>query len=401
MTRYLAALWDDSDPTYAPGLKVVRGVLYWRPTKRCVDMGFPSSAVRLPGSDGDGRDLERAALCRDHTKAMLAATRGAEDQPRSGTWQWVMDRWRQDRYGAFQNCHQNTRYQYDWCLKFWSAQIGRRMVSDMTYERVCEIRSSMERDGQSAAFIRRHFGILGALARYAKGPLRHDPARHVVDVLSMMRFKAAPKRQVAPTSDQVLAIVREADARGLHGFATGVLIQWTYMLRSVDVRGQWLSAAPGEGGVIRGGLRWQDGLTWDMFNDDLTLFRKVIAKTRRSMPAPLTFEITPLLRSRLSHARLTNQIGPVILSEQSGLPYTRSGWAKAWSRIRDDLGLPKEITSMDTRAGGITEAKALGADPMSLRDAAQHLRVDTTDGYARGRDEGISRVVRLRHGNVS
>ena len=59
-------------------------------------------------------------------------------------------------------------------------------------------------------------------------------------------------------------------------------------------------------------------------------------------------------------------------------------------------GVREEIKSMDFRAGGISEAKALGVDQYTLRDAAQHTQISTTDRYARGRSESANKVVQLR-----
>jgi hypothetical protein len=38
--------------------------------------------------------------------------------------------------------------------------------------------------------------------------------------------------------------------------------------------------------------RWQDGLPWDIFEDDLMGFRETISKTSRSMPEPMRFDMT-------------------------------------------------------------------------------------------------------------
>ena len=206
---------------------------------------------------------------------------------------------------------------------------------------------------------------------------------------------SAPKRMVTPTRAQIRAIIDEADARGMFAFATGLLMQWTYMLRAVDVRGHWLPAE-GDGGIVRDGLRWQDGLTWDMIDADLEGFDKTISKTARSMPEPMRFDLTDELRSRLRLLGNGGRIGPVIVSS-SGLPYEQKAWARTFARLRDHLGLPKEIALMDTRAGAITEAKHMGATPWQLRDAAQHKSVTTTDGYSRGRSESAATVVQLRN----
>ncbi|MBC7181879.1 MAG: recombinase, partial [Roseovarius sp.] len=179
----------------------------------------------------------------------------------------------------------------------------------------------------------------------------------------------------------------------------GILMQFEFTLRAVDVRGQWLETHEHEGGIIRNGKRWQDGLTWDMFDADLKGFSKVISKTAKSLPEPYRFDLTPLpeIRSRLRMLRQENPVGPVILSMRAGgLPYTASGWSQAWARLRKAAGLPKNIWMMDIRAGAVTEAKSLGVDPFALRDAAQHASVSTTNRYSRNRSEGANQIVQLR-----
>ena len=103
------------------------------------------------------------------------------------------------------------------------------------------------------------------------------------------------------------------------------------------------------------------------------------------------------MRGRLRLLGVNGRIGPVIVSERYGAPYTRYSWAQTFRRIRDALGLPKELTVMDTRAGGITEARMMGADPYSLRDAAGHANLSTTDRYTRGRSDGAAKIVQLRN----
>lgn len=107
----------------------------------------------------------------------------------------------------------------------------------------------------------------------------------------------------------------------------GLLMQWTLMLRSVDVCDQWLPTTGGEGGIVRDGLRWQDGLTWDMVAADLSAFEKVISKTARSNPEPFRFELTPELAARLGLLGNGGKISPIITSERYGAPCSRYSWA--------------------------------------------------------------------------
>jgi len=411
--RYDEALFDGSDPLYAPGAGWSGRWCYWKPTPKFRKMGYPVSSVRLPGEKGDGRDEERAREARRLTREMLAYYHADSPKLEQGTWGWLIHRYRHDKHSPIRDVKANTLENYNWCLDRWETAIGHILIRNTTYEFLCDRRDTMLEKGRSVSYIHRMFNRLRAVASY--GVLIEDPAAVKVNaVLSKMRFQSPPKRSVAPTREQVRAIVDEADARGMFAFATGILIQWTFALRAVDVRGQWLACDPAAGGITRklarnrrqkhlpvAWERWQDGLTWDMFDDDLGAFEKVISKTHKSMPDPIRFELTYAreIQMRLRILANRNRVGPVITSERDGMPYTKYGWSQAWARLRGDLGLPENVWMMDARAGAITEAKSLGADPYLLRDAAQHKNITTTDGYARGRSESVSKVVKLRSGS--
>ena len=408
---YKDALWDGSDPSYAPGLSKGRQYYYWKPSPKFRKMGYPKTSIRLTGEEGDGQDLLRAHEARELTRQMLAYYGANIETLEPGTWGWLIHRYKTDRHSPIHGVKENTRTNYIWILDRWDAAIGRVAIGATDYTTICDLRDGMKAKGRNTSYIHRMFERLRAVAKYGK-MLKYAPAHEVSDILRDMRFQTPPRRSVTPTREQIRAVVDEADARGMFAFATGLLIQWVFCLRSVDVRGQWLPCAPDAGGIVRklsrnrrqrllpdAYERWQDGLTWDMFDEDLSGFSKVISKTARSMPDPIRFGLTdvPELRARLFILSQRGRIGPVITGERTGMPYTVYGWSQAFRRIRDDLGLPKNLTVMDTRAGALTEAKNLGADPYILRDAGQHLNVTTTDRYARGRDESIAKVVKLRN----
>ena len=408
---YKEALFDGSDPSYAPGMTKGRQFYYWKPSPKFRKLGYPKTSVRLTGEEGDGNDLTRAREARELTREMLAFYGADIDTHEVGTWGWLIHRYKTDKHSPIHGVKANTRANYVWVLDRWDAAIGTVSIEATDYSTICDLRDAMKDKGRDASYIHRMFERLRAVAKYGK-LLKHAPAREVSDILRDMRFQSAPRRSVTPTREQIRAIVDEADARGMFAFATGLLLQWVFCLRSVDVRGQWLPCDPEAGGIVReltrkrhqqhlpaAFERWQDGLTWDMLDDDLTGFSKVISKTSKSMPEPIRFGLTdvPELRARLFILSQRGRIGPVITGERTGMPYTTYGWSQAYRRIRDSLGLPKNLTVMDTRAGALTEAKNLGADPYILRDAGQHLNVSTTDRYARGRDDSIAKVVKLRN----
>lgn len=401
MKTFEQKVWSDADPAYAPGLTWSNDTHpRWKAPKRYVEAGYIVTGTRLDGHRGDGLDMDRAAACRVHARAML---RWWQDQDRSGpapdTWAWLIARYRGDDISPYLEVKANTRAGYADLLGKWEGVIGHMNIADLTYEQIMTVRRAMEKNGRSLAYIRRMFVMLRTVAGYGKA-LRNTAARDVSDVLSEMRFKMPPPRTAAPTRAQIEAIVVAADAKGLHAFACGLLMQYELMLRAVDVRGQWLKDDGQAGGIHKDGLRWQDGLTWDMVDADCTGFVKVISKTARSMPEPYHFDLTnlPDVRRRLLALQPADRIGPVIVSKRFGLPYTIYGWSQNFRRLRDALGLPDTLTMMDTRAGGITEASGLVTNAHQLRHAAQHKNLATTDRYARDKSDAANNVIALRKG---
>ena len=390
--RFKDALRDGSDPLYAPCTGRTRNTIFWKCPRKYRELGYQPTSVPL-GKIGDD-PLAIARQARKLTIAMVD-TYAVEEHP-AGTWAWLIQRYETDAYSPFQSVKANTRQTYQHCMDRWKKAIGRLKIGALTFEEIRKIELAMRQKGRTASNIKRMMTMLRILAGYGKA-LRCPDARDVADTLSEMTFASAPRRSVHPTRYQIRAIIDEADARGLHGFATGLLLQWTFLLRAVDVRGQWLPTNGKQGGIVRDGQRWQDGLTWDMFDADLSAFEKVISKTAKSQPEALRFTLTPELRTRIQLLSNGGRIGPVITSERYGEPYSRYSWAQVFRRIRTHLKLPSEITIMDTRAGGITEARAMGVDRFDLRDAAGHASITTTDRYVRGRSESAAKVVQLRN----
>ncbi|MGB1214949.1 MAG: tyrosine-type recombinase/integrase [Pikeienuella sp.] len=395
--QYKPSLWDGSDPLYAPGLMYVAKVYpRWQPPKRYRDAGCPIKGEKLVGKKGDDNNLSRAARCRALTQDMVRWWDGEQVKAiKPGTWAEIIGRYQTDKYSTIQSVKGNTRAEYLSQTAIWDRIIGHMTVASLDYTQMMDILDAMRAKGRSVSYISRAMGQLRRLAKYAS-LIKSPGIADVRQMLTDIRVQSPTSRSVEITRDQVRAIVDECDARGLADLACGYLMQYEFSLRAVDIRGQWF---PGEGGVNRGGKRWQDGLTWDMIDKDVATMTKVISKTAKSLPEAYEFDLAaiPEIQGRLQLMRNGGGVGPVFVSND-GLPYSIYGWSQAFRRIRDDLKLPDNLTSMDLRAGGITEAKRLVKDPFLLRDAAQHKDVNTTNGYVRGRSEGANNVVRMRQG---
>lgn len=385
----------------APGISwasPTRG--FWKAAPRLRKAGYTVKTIRLPGAKGDGQDALRARLCRQY-QAEAERWYDALDLPKVplGSWQHLIARFRADEFSPMQEIKANTRKGYLEGCAYWENVLGDEKVRNTTFEDLKRVQKAQAQNGKSADFTHRAFKHLRRIASYGK-QIRFDGAGDIAEMLSEMRIPMPAPRSVAPTRAQIRAVIDRADAEGMFAYATGLLIQFELMLRGVDVFGQWLRDDGKSGGVIHDGKRWQDGLTWDMVEPGFTGFSKVISKTARSMPEPLRFglEDLPEVRGRLRLLANGGRVGPVIVTERFRRPYTLDSRSQAWGRLREKVGLPKNLWMMDTRGAAVTEAKNLGADTMALRDAAQHANVSTTSRYARDRDAGVAKVVKLRKG---
>jgi hypothetical protein len=211
-----------------------------------------------------------------------------------------------------------------------------------------------------------------------------------------MRIGNPPARSSILTRDQVEAIVEEADHRGLQHISLSFLFGFEFMLRGVSFYGEWELSEGRVGGIQHKGRTWVKGLTWEMFDQDLSKFKIVISKTARSLPEPYEFSLidVPHLRNRLTSTSHENRHGPVI-KLPNGRPPANGIVARGFKAIVRDLGLPDTLRISNSCAGRITEAKGM-VDPFTLRDAAQHTQITTTDRYIRDRSAAANRVVRLR-----
>lgn len=396
MSHFEKALWDGSDPTYAPCLKFGgrnSEYAYWVAPPRFVKAGWQTRRVPLGRFDRSKPVPPELALrCRELTQEIVRWYDNEVPKVEPGTWKWLIGRYQSDEFSPYQSVKANTREGYAYWLGQVEAVMGKVLVAKTTYEMLMRVQQGKEAKGRSTHHIHSWFSALRRVARY--GVLIEAPdAARVSEILSNMRIPTPAARQTFATHEHVMAIVQAADQHKLDAFAAGILIQWWFGLRAVDVRGQRLDG------------EWADGLTWGMFSDDFSSFQKVISKTRKSLPQAYTFDVSavPGLRERLAnlnaslYPRLKEPDMPIALSKKTGKPYTESGWNQAWRRMRKIAGVPADVWMMDTRAGAITEASQLpGVSISELRNAAQHKDATTTGRYIRSRSDDLNKVVSLR-----
>jgi hypothetical protein len=395
-SEFPASLWDDSDPLYAPFLKRKKGrYAYWQPSKKYINHGWQLKSYRLDGELNDGNDLDRARHCRKLTRELLTWWDGETSSgPQEGTWGWLIGRYFADDHSSINDASPATRDGYKKFIPKIADAIGEVLISDTDYAAMTSWRRMMEENGRSTHYIKKWFTHFGLVVSHGI-KLEIPRCQTIKDIRREMRISAAPRRTTFANRSQIDAVVEKADASGKGYLALAILLRFEFALRGVDVYGQWSPTEGREGGIQHNGRFWDGGLTWDMVSQDLTRFSKVISKTQKSQPEPYTFDLTatPHIQQRLANIPADARFGPVIkLSD--GMPPKQDVIPQAFRRIVRSLGMP-ELQIRDARSGAITEAKSL-VDPLTLRNAAQHTQMQTTDIYVRDRSESANRVVQLR-----
>lgn len=388
--RFRDSVWDDSEPEYAPCLKEIRpGYYRWVTPPKYREAGY---AIKTYPVKGDTLE-QRAAMARELTRDMLSWYDGATNGREPGTWGWLSGRYRSDEDSGIWDVQPKTRERYKRELNKIDDIVGRLKISDTNHAMLKSWERAMREKGRSAHYIKSFFTHWGLINTHGI-LIEVERCKELALIRSKMRIRGGGKRSTYITRDEVNAVVAEADRRGWHMVSLSVLLRFEYMLRGVDVYGQWEPAEDRTGGIQHKGRMWVNGLCWEMFTPDLNQFSKVISKTAASNPDPYHFDVIPEVRRRLLQKPKNQRVGPVIVMPD-GLPPKHDIITKRFKTIVRHLELSDDLQIRDNRAGGITEAKSV-ADPFMLRDAAQHTQISTTDRYVRGRSDAANKVVQMR-----
>lgn len=224
-----------------------------------------------------------------------------------------------------------------------------------------------------------------------KGPERLECDR-IRGLLRAMRFPMSPPREDRLTAEQATAI-REAahDHFGWPSIALSQAFQFELMLRQKDSIGEVVPEnEPGDSYVKFGGKKWLRGILWEEIDENLIL-RHVTSKRQKAIEADL--RLCPMVMFEfavyadvpvddLTRANLPTK-GPIVICDVTGLPWSGNEFRRKWRLVANHAGVPKTVFSMDSRAGGITEAFEAGADEDQIRQAATHSNVHMTQRYNR------------------
>src|SRR5690606_14520245 len=98
-------------------------------------------------------------------------------------------------------------------------------------------------------------------------------------------------------------------------------------------------------------------LRWEDIDSDLVL-TYTPSKTEDTSGRRTTYFLAkaPMVLDELQHWPVERRRGPLIISEQTGLPWRAKVFSDRWKADRKAAGLPTSLWARDLRASGITEA---------------------------------------------
>ena len=200
-------------------------------------------------------------------------------------------------------------------------------------------------------------------------------ASRLREALELCEFPGPPPRTQQVTYEQTVAFIAKAHELGWHEMAMAQALQFEGTLRQTDVIGKWDSAA--ETPTI---LNWVSGIRWEEINAQGVLIHRT-GKRGRTVTLPL--HKYPLVRAEFARYSVLPSIGPIVVDSETGEPFHYKTFATRWREIADAAGIPKDVWSRDSRAGGVTEAGDAGADKEDMRQHAGHANARMTERYNR------------------
>lgn len=416
----------------APGLiwrpMKARWEARWQARTDLIERGFHPKSVRLwAGVElGDGEASRIADRCQQLQARMIAFSRGAEIPQTGhfdGTLAGLIACYQTDPDSGYRKLRYVTRQNYDSLANRLQAQYGDTRIEGLKARTFLRWHEGWT-EGGKVAMGHSMVAMLRTLFSFGATIMEDDQCARVKGLLSDMRFGMSKPRTQHLTAEQARAICSTAHEYGFRSIALAQALQFELMLRQRDALGEWVPVGePGISDIIHDDLKWLRGVRWEEIDENLIL-RHVTSKKQKEIEVDL--KVPPMVMHELRYVAQDNgwrkfgaqsiydgtaaepplpaiaarsdlpARGPVVVCEVTALPWRDFDFRRIWRKLARASGVPDSVFSMDSRAGGITEATDLGATLEDLRHAATHSQTSTTARYSRGSAEKTAKVMQLR-----
>lgn len=400
----------------APGLVVrprkVGFTVVWQARTDMIQRGFTPKSHRIAKVDADPTQAERDFIsdqCSRLQNEMMVWSRGGIPLLGSydGTIAALINCYRTDKDSNYHSLRFKTREHYDLLCARIVKDYGHKTIVEIDAREAKHWHEQWAESGEAIAHAL--VTMLRTAVGFGKTFLKDTNCKELKEILSDMRFMMPKKRNTFITAEQVVGVRRAAHARKYPSVALAQAFQFDLMLRQKDVVGEWVpQSEPGLSDVLSGNDKWSRGICWEAINSN-GILKHITSKRQKE----IVFDLhnAPMVLEELAHSYpgsvtdgLVNRdllpaSGPIILSPWTQLPFITWEFRRQWRLAARAAGVPDGVFNMDSRSGAITEALLAGADIESVRHAATHSNITTTQGYSRGAAEHASKVAKTRIGN--
>lgn len=389
----------------APGLKWMKRVNghvpVWVADERDVAAGYQPKTVNLSFL-GEDRDLI-IAKCNALQTDMLLFRAGHRTQKMEfdGTIRSLLYLYQRHEESPYHQLKPGSLRPYNHYLGRLEHHIGVRRVDGIDGIDIRRWHKQWSSDGKHLAAAAMVRAVLEAAVSFGV-MMRLKGCSDLLETIQAARRKLPqprPRKAVA-TAEQVQAARTAAHANGRPSSALAYALAFETTLRLWDVIGQWWPINMGGMSDVLDpdhATKWF-GLRWEDIDDDLVL-RYQPSKTEDGSGAEIIYSLTlaPMVMEELAHWPEEKRTGPVIVSEETGLPYRPRIFSQRWTVDRKAANLPNNLWARDLRASGITEGRAGEASTDDAAKVAGHASKATTAKiYDRAVMEAADRFAQAR-----
>lgn len=397
--------------------------VHWRARADIVRMGYPLKGWRIWQStpehpvptEAEIEDIREKCQALQAEMLLYARDGLAVNRTYDATWGSLVMCYRTDPDSPYHKGEYVTRRHYDTLCRVIDRDIGAERITDTDMRRILRLydqwtEPAKEGGPRKIAMGHAMITMVRSVLTFGKTLLKCPACTALRSDLEDRRFKAPKPREVHLSAEQVIAIRRQAhkmEKPYRHSIALAQAFQFDVAsgMRQKDIIGEWVPISePGVSDVIQGNNKWLKGIRGEEIDENFIL-RHVTSKRKKLLVAdlklaPMVMEEIRLLAGASPAAQVTRDMlprsGPIIINEQTGVPYETTNFRKAWREIANAVGVPPEIRNMDSRAGAITEALASGAPLEAVRKGATHSSSSMTARYSRGDQDAAATVMQHR-----
>lgn len=399
----------------APG-HIVRRVgrkweVRWQARTDLINRGFLPKSERI-WLGIEPSEVERRQIsdqCSRLQNEMLIYGRGGLPVPST---EYTFDGSLKSLINLYQTDHDSRYHKKQYAVRKNHDTLYRRLMDEHGHEQLADIKARViiawndewTCGGTKLATGDAFRGRLRELVSFGATILEDPDCERICGVMSKMRFENSKPRTATLKAEQAITHRAMAHSLGWHSMALADAMQFDLTLRQKDVIGELVPLTePGLSDVHFEGQKWVKGARWEEI-DEHFVFRHITSK--RGKPIEADLHHAPMVMEEFSLiagvpiAELRRDMlpawGPMIMSETKCRPWKAQSFRQRWRRVADLAGLPKDVRSMDARAGAITEATDAGASLEDVRHAATHSDIAMTQRYSRGSAEKVANVMKLR-----